>query len=366
MSAELYEKISEKIFEQYGGRENLPLESQQIIREAVERAVSEFLDDYVRYPRDEETISWIVEGKTMTYIKILSLKKEIPILGFKVVPISSEFTRKIDPKKIKIALIQIGLPEVAYTKHDVRLGLLFQLKEPSKVSKIILEILQKEISEDVNFVCLPELSIPSVETFMGKLERLAKMRQMFIVAGSFHDLDICSNISFVITPSRERFAQHKIRASDEYAEGLKPRIFCPVKIFDADLVRFIVLICSDVMLPSVANLLTFRGMRCQGIDIVFNPSHTRALEKIHGEIRSLCNKVLAYIAFVNAEHGGSVVLVPKKISEIHPLMIADPCGPCQVYEVKIAEFSISIDSLRNFRRAHYGIRRPEECYVSPV
>jgi hypothetical protein len=362
---ELSDKICEKAFSALGGKENLSPESQHIIREAVELAINEFSRERMLFPRDENTISWVILAKTMTHITNLSLKRDTPIIGFKIVPVSLKTAKGIDTKKIKVALVQIGLSKAAYTTHDTRLGLLFQLKDPAKVSKIIIEALQTRIAPDVSFVCLPELSVPSDENFMGELERVAREREMFVIAGSFHDLELHQNISLIITPYREKFSQYKIRGSDEYGEGLEPQIFCTVKIFDADSVRFAALICSDLMLDSVANLFVYRSMRCQGIDIVFNPSHTGAIEKIHGELRTLCDKVISYIAFVNAEQGGSVVLVPKKASDDNPLMICEPCEPCQLYEVKIAEASIDVDHLRRFRSAYYGISNPKECFVSP-
>jgi hypothetical protein len=367
MSAESYEILSEKIFTHFGGKENLAKESQQVIREAVELGVNSFLEERLMYPKDDaEVASLIILGKTMTFIKFLSLKKDIPIIGYKEIPVSLDSAKKIDPKGIKIALIQIGLSEAAYTRHDTKLGLLFQLKDPSEVSKIILETLREKISDDVVFVCLPELSVPSDATFIDELEHFAIERKMIIVAGSFHDLIQSSNVSLVITPDRERFAQHKMRGANEYGEGLKPEIFCVVKIFDAVLARFTVLICSDVMLDSVSSLLTYKSMKCQGVDIIFNPSHTGAIEKIHGGLRALCNRTLSYVAFANSEHGGSVVFVPRKISEEHPLMCGKPCDPCKDYEVKVTEYLIDVENLRKFRYAHYNITKPEDCFVSPT
>ena len=102
MSTELYANLSENIFKQYGGKETLPPESQQIIREAVERAVDDFLDERLRYPVDEETIAWIVTGKTLTYIKILSLERGLPIVGYRIVPVSLELKKGIENIFLKI------------------------------------------------------------------------------------------------------------------------------------------------------------------------------------------------------------------------------------------------------------------------
>ena len=366
MSADVfYESIVAEIFTAFGGKESVAEESQRLIRRAVELSVENIIDERRIYPQDENAVGWIIQGKTLAYLRMLSLKESIPIIGYREIPVLLELSRRIDPKKVKVALIQIGLGENVYVKHDTRTGLLFHLSDPSKVSQIILATLRGKISEDVDFVCLPELSVPSDESFIGELHNFARERKMVIISGSFHDLDLRANISLVITPGRERYAQHKICGSDEYGEGLGAQVYSVVKIFDAGSVRFAVLICSDAISGPVVNLLTFKSRKCLGVDIVFNPSHTRAVEKIHNELRHLCSKVLSFVAFVNSEHGGSVIFTPKKMSKDNSLMCGQPTCPSQDYEVKVLEFTVNVDDLRDYRHTYYGITKPEECYVLP-
>lgn len=210
MNEYFYEKLFEAIVRKAGGKENLSQEGQQVIREAIGSAVAEFQEQSILFPQDPERISWVIEGKTMTYIKILSLKRDIPIVALRVIPVSTEPLKGTTTKDVRIALIQIGLSLPAYIKHDTRLGVLYELKNPMEVGKVILETLREKVSKDVKFVCLPECSFPSDETFTSELERFATERNVFIVAGSFHDLIRRSNTSLIITPYKEDL--HKTRS----------------------------------------------------------------------------------------------------------------------------------------------------------
>lgn len=357
-------KIADKIYTSFGGKEKLSPTSRQIIEEALELAIDELEEELMNYPEDADVLSSVLAGKTRTYIKILSIKKSVPIVSYSEIPVSIESAKELNPEKIKLALIQIGLDDTAYSKIDTPTGVLYKLKNPSKVSKIISEAILK-VSNDVHFVCLPECSIPFDETFLSKLSKVARERRLFIIAGSYHDFDSRSNTSLIITPSRERFTQYKIERSEEYGEGLKPRIYSVIKIFNIHLLRFAVLICSDISLDSVVNLFEARSMRCKGVDVVFNPSYTGALTRVHSDIRRFCTKTISYVAFINSGAGGSVIFAPKNLSEDHHLMCGEPLTTCSNLEVKIFEFEVNVKNLKQFRYATRNIQNPEDCFISP-
>lgn len=219
-------------------------------------------------------------------------------------------TPEVKPKeKVVVGIAEIKLNfEEFFQKTEVDFGQLYELKV-KKVDEMIdkyvnaIEILEKDQKLDI--VCFPELMCPPVNK-LAPIFELAKKYDLYIIAGSYHNIGELSNEAVIISPDGTPHFQKKFLKSDD--EGIKPTSWGYLKVFDSKIGRFVVPICLDLEHEELAPLLTRMRNRCNGVDFIFNPSFHKAPERAKSRLINLSEDIMAVGVFVNGHRkGGSFI-----------------------------------------------------------
>lgn len=178
----------------------------------------------------------------------------------------------------------------------------------------VCKILEKLGKKETQIVCLPEQWLPNNEIRDFDLEfsdfkKVAKEHSMTIIPGAFYSKinQKTSIITPIIGPQGEIIGtQRKIHPFDYERDTVEPGR--EAKIFDTAC-KFGVIICYDMVFPSVANTLVKKGAK-----ILFSPSRIvrRGVEPWHlyVQVRSLENRIPIIAANVeNKKFGGSSIMV---------------------------------------------------------
>lgn len=176
-----------------------------------------------------------------------------------------------------------------------------------KTKERILVALEKSLEQEVDIVCLPELSI--CEEWIS--EFAAKYPKLSIIAGSYYDSENHNVCKILIDANIEKYSQIKINPSEfespqETGQGMVSGNI--VNIFETKFGNVSVLICRDF-----GNII--RDLKDK-IDIVFVPSYNPKPDRFAETANSHVTDYPSYIILSNTSlFGGSSIF--GQIDKIH-------------------------------------------------
>ena len=184
----------------------------------------------------------------------------------------------------------------------------------NKVKKLIETAHDKK----VNILIFPEMTIDlNYGQFLEEISDYAQLFDMYIVPGSFHNIETNQNISMVVGPEGIVWQQEKHIPAVIHFEGKKFEESIKVKSFprqtficNTEYGRIAIAICRDFLdMDLRVELKNFEPP----VDLIFNPAFTPVtadFKAIHFDAR---RSIYAYCFFANvAEYGESFIVTPEK------------------------------------------------------
>ncbi|MFX1409503.1 MAG: nitrilase-related carbon-nitrogen hydrolase [Promethearchaeota archaeon] len=231
--------------------------------------------------------------------------------------------QKIQRRECRVGIAQIGVSSTGdYLKefYKEKVSGLLELRK-DKIGEIgskIKEMIEKAHANNVNILIFPEMTIDlNYGEFLEDLSNFAKLYEMYIIPGSFHNQETKKNISMVFGPDGILWEQEKhIPAiihfkGKRFKEGIKtetiPRntIIC-----NTEFGRMAIAICRDFLdMDLRVELKNFEPP----IDLMFNPAFTPVTADFKAAHFDARRSIYAYCFFVNiAEFGESLIYTPEK------------------------------------------------------
>ena len=205
---------------------------------------------------------------------------------------------------------------MSYSKFMVKLGLIQTIAHSTNQKGIskVSEMLKRLGKQEVEIVCLPEQwlkknVILDFDSEFSDFKKIAKDFSMTIIPGAFYETikKKTSIVAPIIGPEGEFIGrQEKIHPFDYEQKTVKPGI--EAKIFNTAC-KFGVVICYDMVFPTVANTLVKKGAQ-----VLLSPSRIvrRGISpwKMYVQVRALENRVPILAANVeNHRFGGNSMIV---------------------------------------------------------
>ncbi|MFX1447183.1 MAG: carbon-nitrogen hydrolase family protein, partial [Promethearchaeota archaeon] len=230
---------------------------------------------------------------------------------------------KIQKREVRVAIAQIGISETGdliEEFYEEKTSRLLGLKEEkiTPVLNTVKKMINKAHENEVNILLFPEMTIDlNYGQFLEEISNFAKLYNMYIVPGSFHNLETNQNISMVIGPEGIVWEQEKHIPARMHFEGKKfeeaikidkfPR---QTTICNTEFGRIAIIICRDFLdMDLRVELKNFEPP----VDIILNPAFTPVtadFKAIHFDAR---RSLYAYCFFANvAEFGDSLIYTPEK------------------------------------------------------
>ncbi len=304
------ELISKKLTAQYNQLFNQIEEWKTFyIRNSKLQEQIEFLNlkDYVT-----EAISEVLEKKFKTRKKYNIFYKDL----------LKEY-HKIQRGECRVGIAQIGLSETGDILNEffelTPSGLL-GLKENKIeiVNSTIKNMINKANSNGINILIFPEMTIDfNYNIFLEEISHLAKIYDMYIIPGSYHDQATKQNLSVVIGPEGVLWEQQKHIPAIIHFGGKKfketidtsslPRktIVC-----NTEFGRVAIVICRDFLdMDLRVELKNFEPP----VDIIINPAFTPVTADFRAAHFDARRSIYGYCFFANiAEYGESHIYTPEK------------------------------------------------------
>ncbi|TKJ18341.1 MAG: hypothetical protein CEE43_18335 [Promethearchaeota archaeon Loki_b32] len=231
---------------------------------------------------------------------------------------------KIQKRECRVGIAQIGVSETGDIMKE-----LFEMKSSgllcireNKVEEVrtkVKSMIEKAHNEGVNILLFPEMTIDlNYGELLEEIGDQAKLYEMYIVPGSFHDLETHRNISIVFGPEGILWEQEKhipaIIGTGEgkrFKEGIEvsslPRktIIC-----NTEYGRIVIVICRDFLdMDLRVELKNFEPP----IDIILNPAFTPVTADFKAAHFDARRSIYAYSFFANiGEFGESLIYTPEK------------------------------------------------------
>jgi predicted amidohydrolase len=232
-------------------------------------------------------------------------------------------TSETEKAHFRVAIAQIGvatkdniLHEYYVEKHDG----LFVLKDDKVtiVGEKVKKLVQMAHRKEVNILLFPELAIDlNHDHLFEEIKDLAKLYNMLIIPGSFHDPETRKNTSIVIGPTGPLWRQEKhIPAIIHYQgkrfkEGInfetsqRETVVCNTKYG-----TIAIAICRDFLDMDLRVELKNSE---PPVDLIFNPAFTPVTEDFRAAHFDARRSIFAYCFFANiAEIGDSFIFTPER------------------------------------------------------
>jgi predicted amidohydrolase len=230
---------------------------------------------------------------------------------------------KIERKTSRIGIGQIGLG-----KSGDFLNELFEIKESgllgiqenmiSLIKSSYKDIIEKANKNKVNILIFPEMIIDlNFNEILEELINYAKIYDMYIIPGSFHQEATKRNISTVIGPKGIVWEQEKhipaiiSLGKERFKESIEvspsPK---KIRVCNTEFGRIAIIICRDFLdMDLRVELKNFEPP----IDIIINPAFTPVTADFNATHFDARRSIYAYCFFANvAEFGGSLIYTPEK------------------------------------------------------
>jgi predicted amidohydrolase len=188
----------------------------------------------------------------------------------------------------------------------------------STVEEKVIDMVENAVTKEVDLLIFPELTIDlSYNQLLERLLNLAKIHNIWIIPGSYHDLKNKQNFCKVITPAGILWEQQKqIPAIIHYegkriVEGIKStQQPGEITIADTEFGRIVIVICRDFLDMDLRVELKNHE---PPVDILINIAFTPVTEDFRAAHFDARRSVYAYCFFSNiAEFGNSLIFSPEK------------------------------------------------------
>ncbi|MGB5912519.1 MAG: tetratricopeptide repeat protein [Promethearchaeia archaeon] len=230
---------------------------------------------------------------------------------------------KIQREGSRVGIAQIGLSETGDILNEffeLKVSGLLTLKENKIeiVSSTVKKMIEMANSNGVNILIFPEMTIDfNYDIFLEEISNLAKVYEMYIIPGSYHDQATKRNISVVIGPKGVLWEQEKhIPATIHFGgERFQEKIdtsSIPRKtiVCNTEFGRVAIVICRDFLdMDLRVELKNFEPP----VDIIINPAFTPVTADFKAAHFDARRSIYSYCFFANiAEYGESHIYTPEK------------------------------------------------------
>ena len=231
---------------------------------------------------------------------------------------------KVQKRECRVGIAQTGVSEsgnIMKELFEMKSSGLLTVKE-NKIEEIrskVKNMIEKAHNEGINILLFPEMSVDlNYGDLLEDISDLAKLYNMYIVPGSFHDQETKRNISMVFGPEGILWEQEKhipaiisTGEGNRFKEGIEvsslPRrtIIC-----NTEYGRIVIVICRDFLdMDLRVELKNFEPP----IDIILNPAFTPVTADFKAAHFDARRSIYAYSFFANiAEFGESLIYTPEK------------------------------------------------------
>ena len=230
---------------------------------------------------------------------------------------------KVEKTSFRVAVAQIGLSKSGDILNEFyieKIKGLFLLKK-GKVETVrtkVKELIEIAHSNEVNILLFPELSIDlNYNQLLEEITERAKIYNMYIIPGSFHDQENRKNISIVIGPSGVLWQQEKHIPAIIHYQGRRFQ-----EGIEAETSRRETIVCkTEYGTIAIAICRDFLDMDLRvelknsepPVDLIFNPAFTPVTEDFRAAHFDARRSIFAYCFFANiAEIGNSFIFTPEK------------------------------------------------------
>jgi len=230
---------------------------------------------------------------------------------------------KIQREECRVGIAQIGLSETGDILNEffeLKGSGLLGLKENKIeiVRSIVKNLIERANSNGINILIFPEMTIDlNYDIFLKEISTLAKIYEMYIIPGSYHDQTTKRNLSVVIGPEgvlweQEKhipaiihFAGKKFKETIDTSSLPRKTIVC-----NTEFGRVAIVICRDFLdMDLRVELKNFEPP----VDIIINPAFTPVTADFKAAHFDARRSIYSYCFFANvAEYGESHIYTPEK------------------------------------------------------
>jgi hypothetical protein len=198
--------------------------------------------------------------------------------------------RNITDFKIATVSTNLDIDDLGFkTRQDYKVWMVKDKNVRKRLRTEFLSYLEQAGQVGAKFVCFNELAYPTPidfdedRRFQGQVKKLAKEHELFVIAGSYHDIENYYNLCPLVTYSGYGSRKPEIHTHAKLTSATKAFEFIRIppsrdlRHYETSSGSFNVLICIDVYDP----LLIFRLMMKnhpfseeKHLDIIFVPSFT--------------------------------------------------------------------------------------------
>ncbi|MFX1311326.1 MAG: nitrilase-related carbon-nitrogen hydrolase [Promethearchaeota archaeon] len=272
---------------------------------------------------------------------------------------------KILRNQCRVGIAQIGISnsgDIMNEFYEEKPKGLLTLKK-GKINDILSklkELIEKAHQLGINLLLFPEMTIDlKYKQFLEDLLNLSKKYGIYIIPGSYHDIERKNNVSSVVSPDGILWQQEKhIPAiisleGGKFKEGIEMSTY-PRKIIvcNTEYGRIAIATCRDFLdMDLRVELKNFEPP----VDIILNPAFTPVtadFKAVHFDAR---RSIYAYTFFANvAEYGNSLIYTPEKerVERIIP-----PKEESLIYK------DVDLFRLRSERKKWEQIKQKEKDFI---
>lgn len=230
---------------------------------------------------------------------------------------------KIQREECRVGIAQIGLSETGDILNEffeLKGSGLLELKENKVeiVRSIVKNLIERANSNGINILIFPEMTIDlNYDIFLEEISTLAKIYDMYIIPGSYHDQTTKRNLSVVIGPEGVLWEQEKhipavIHFGGKRFEEMIDTSSLPRKtiVCNTEFGRVAIVICRDFLdMDLRVELKNFEPP----VDIIINPAFTPVTADFKAAHFDARRSIYSYCFFANiAEFGESHIYTPEK------------------------------------------------------
>ncbi|NHJ24077.1 MAG: carbon-nitrogen hydrolase family protein [Candidatus Lokiarchaeota archaeon] len=268
-------------------------------------------------PRLGEVYQFTEEERRVIGEKIIKKKYQIIYRDlFKQYP-------RAQKREFRVGIAQIGISgtgDILNEFYEMKTSGLLSFREEKieNVRYIIKNIIEKAHKEEVNVLLFPEMTIDlNYGELLEDISDFAKLYEMYIIPGSYHDQETKRNIAKVFGPDGILWEQEKHIPAIMRFEGLEIKeqidvANIPRKIIvcNTEFGRIAIIICRDFLdMDLRVELKNFEPP----IDIILNPAFTPVTTDFKAAHFDARRSIYSYCFFANiAEFGDSIIYTPEK------------------------------------------------------
>jgi len=259
-----------------------------------------------------EAISEVLEKKFKTEKKYELIYKDL----------LKEYAR-IQEKKCRVGIAQIGVSktgDIMNEFYEEKVSGFLGLREEKVgiVRSTVKNMVENAHANEINILIFPEMSIDlNYRELLEEITDLAKLYDMFIIPGSYHDQETKKNLSMVFGPDGILWKQEKHIPAIIHLEGKRFKEGIDVGeiprktiICNTEYGRIAITICRDFLdMDLRVELKNFEPP----VDIILNPAFTPVTADFKAAHFDARRSIYAYCFFANiAEFGDSLIYTPEK------------------------------------------------------